>query len=1180
MACTGATDKYGDGCLGTAIAFTAADDLRGVSPDPFGNVYITDVSASRIRRVSPNGIITTFAGGGTTCTPPAITSANGAGCVPTTASLNKPRGVSADAAGNVFIADYSGDKVYEVRVADGLMYLVAGTGTAGTIGDGGAAAVAEVDAPRSASSDTVGDIYIADTSANKVRVVDTAGNIHTFAGTGTSSSTGDGGPATAATISNPQGITTDANLNVYVTDSGKIRVICVTCGTSSPLDTVLSKLGITSPINGDIYTLAGSGSTSTYSGTLPTLSTNVSMSPQKLSMDINGNLYISDSNGFVWFVDVHTGYIRAIASAATTVCAAATDAYGDGCPATQAKFGSNGGNGFGAGVDIFGNLYVGDSTNLLVRKVITGLTASSTNVASTQTLPVEIHFTAGDGLATSNGLSYTSTEWSLSTPTCSTNADSTSDCLFNAGFTPAIPGARSTPLTVSGSAGSKVNLSLEGVGLGSGATLDPASMVSFGTGLQVAGVAVASTGNVYVSDLKSKGLLLFSPSAQAQGASATPITLATLTVPGAVAVDSRGFVYVADTSTGLVTQVSPSGTTTALPFTFKTPSGLAIDTLNNLYVSDSTAKTVTQINPITGAGHPLISTGLTAPAGLTISPSGNVLIADPGAATLYSYNPTTAVLSALTTPATAPVGIATDAAGNLLIADTAAILAVPASSNSSSFTVAALASSSIATDVAGDVYVSSGGAVVKLQRTKGALQFTSSSHSAQTASLLESGNQSLQLTSVSQTDPTDFTLTATSSTDCALTGTLPSALAVGGVCPLSATYNPGSPAPLNPSDTATFNGNLTNAALSSPSSVQLTLTGPATGLTDSISLNTPSPASPVYGQSVTLGATVTGITALTPAGSVTFTVDSSTSTTTLTSGTATTTLTGLTAGMHTISATYNSTNGYPSASTTSPTTLTVAQATSSVGLTANPAVPISGQPDILTATVTGTGTLNGSVVFSTSTATLCTSSLNGSGVTTCTFTPSASGNLTVTAQYQDANHSSSSINLTLSVASTDFTLSATPTAQTVSAGGSATYTITASGNSGTLYGPIALSATSLPSGYIVRFSPTSLAGGSGTATSTLTIQAPATLAQSRPYNASSRGWLMALVLPFFLLSGYRCRRGRYTITLLLILVGFGTACFTGCSSGPSKAAPANYTVTITATGASTTHTATVMLTAQ
>jgi hypothetical protein len=499
--CTGTTDKYGDGCQATAIAFTSGDDMRAVTADPFGNVYLSDISATRVRRIAPNGVITTFAGGGSTCTPPASTSALGSGCTPTAAALSKPRGVGSDAAGNIFIADYSSDKVFEVKAADGLMYLVAGTGTATSTGDGGLATSATINTPRSAWGDSIGNIYIAETGNNAIRVVDTAGNIHTFAGVGGTSKvpTGDGGPATAANFYNPQGVFVDPNLNVYVTDSaGKIRVVCATCGTGSPLDSLLQAVGATTTLNsatnGYIYTIAGNGSAAAYTGTYPILATSVSMAPQKLSMDNSENLYISDSNGFVWFLDFHTGYIRAIA-ANGTVCGSKTDSYGDGCPATQASFGSNSGNGLGAGVDTQGNLYISDSTNGLIRKVITGLASPSTAVNATTTLPVQIHFVAGDTIASSNGLAYTSSDWTLGTPVCTTNAtaDNTTDCLLASSFTPKISGLRSTPLSVNSSAGNKANLTITGNGLGITITSFLPAAPVFGQSVTVSATVTGST---------------------------------------------------------------------------------------------------------------------------------------------------------------------------------------------------------------------------------------------------------------------------------------------------------------------------------------------------------------------------------------------------------------------------------------------------------------------------------------------------------------------------------------------------------------------------------------------------------------------------------------------------------------------------------------------------------------
>ncbi len=1152
--CAGSTDSFGDGCQATAIAISAANDLRGVAADPFGNVYFSDKVAKLVRRIAPNGVISNFAGkvSGTTCVPTATV-----GCTPTLVAINAIRGVSSDGQGNIYMADFGGNKVYKVSVSTGLMYLVAGTGTAGATTSGSPATATNVNAPRGVWADTVGNIYIADTSANQILVVDPTGTIHIFAGNGTAGFSGDGGVATSAGINNPQGVLTDANLNVYIADSsdGRIRVVCVTCGTNSPLDALLAKMGISSPTNGDIYTIAGSGSTGAYNGPLPTLATNVSMTPQKLAFDTGGNIYISDSNNAIWFVDFHTGYIRAIARNAA-VCSSATDSVGDGCPATQASFGSGGGNGIGVVTDTLGNIYISDTTNLLIRKVSTGLASASTSTGSTTTQPVQLHFTAGDGPASSNSLAFTSAEWSLGSPNCTSNADSTTDCLLNSSFTPAVPGGRSTPLTVNSSLGNTANLALTGVGLGAGSTLDPASQVSFGTNLQVAGLATDTAGNVYVSDAISKQLLRFAPAALAQGASATSTSLATLTTPGTVAVDARGYVYVADTSTGLITQISPSGTTATLGLTLTTPAGLAVDSLNNLYVSDSSTQTIYQLNPINGASRTLSVGTLVAPAGLAIDPSGNLLITDPGAAAIYRFNLQSGRTTTVSSAAVSPSAIATDAAGNLLIADTASILAVPASTNSAPFTVASLAPSALAIDSAGDLYTGSGGSVLELIRTQGYTQFAGASASPQTVNLLESGNQALQLSSVSQSDTADYSLTAAASADCTVNGTLPSTLHVGGVCVLTATYTPTTF--VTTTDTATFNGNLANAALSTPPSVQLVLTGPAVSPTATIALNPVSPASPVYGQTVTVSATVSGP-GLTPAGTVVFTVDSSTTTANVTGGVATATLTGLSAGTHTVSAAYTSSNGFTPASTsnttftvsqatasvtlsnltqtytgsplsataattpaglavgltyngsataptaagtyavvatvndpnytgsasgtliinkatasitlsnlsqtytgsplsataattpaglavsvtyngsaTAPTaagnytvvatinnsnysgstsgTLTIAKATTTIAFTANPANPTLGQPDLLSATVTGVGQPGGTVVFSSGAATLCTASLNASGIASCSFVPSTDGNLAVTAQYQpDGNHLGSSASMTLFV---------------------------------------------------------------------------------------------------------------------------------------------------------------------
>ncbi|MGB6720609.1 MAG: Ig-like domain repeat protein, partial [Terracidiphilus sp.] len=479
-----------------------------------------------------------------------------------------------------------------------------------------------------------------------------------------------------------------------------------------------------------------------------------------------------------------------------------------------------------------------------------------------------------------------------------------------------------------------------------------------------------------------------------------------------------GYAYVADTSAGTVTAISPSGAAAALPFTFTTPAGLAVDALNNLYVSDSSAQAVYQISPITGAKQTLALGALVSPAGLAIDPQGNLLVADPGAPAIYRFNLESGIRATVATPAVAPSAALTDAAGNLLIADAASILAVPASGNSAPFTVAALAPAALAVDSAGNLYTGSAGAVLMLARTQGSVQFAASAPPA-TVSLLESGNQAYNATSIAQTDSSDYSLTPTASTDCALASGGSGTLAVGGVCALTAAYTPTTF--LTTTDTATFNGNLANATLSTPPAVQLTLTGPAAPPASSIALGVLSPALPIYGQAITVSATVSGST-VAPTGTVVFTVDGSTYNATVAGGAASAIVTGLNAGTHTLSAAFTSSNGYASSSTAAQN-FTVAKAPSSVALTVGSNPAVQGKTDLLTATVTGAGEPTGSVVFTSGATTLCTSTLSASGVATCSFVPSASGTFTIAAQYQgDANHFGSSASLSLNVYDASITL--------------------------------------------------------------------------------------------------------------------------------------------------------------
>ncbi len=187
----------------------------GVAVDRQGNVYITTID--RVRMVSSTGIISTFAGAGT-----GRNGALGDGGPATTARLLGPWGVAVDARGNVYIAE-SGDYRVRKVSPDGTITTIAGTGTyTGPVGDGGPATSARLISPTAVEVDRKGNLYITESGSgsDRVRKVSPNGTITTIAGGGTS--LGTSGRATAAKLDHPYGLTVDAKGNVYVTTGSRI----------------------------------------------------------------------------------------------------------------------------------------------------------------------------------------------------------------------------------------------------------------------------------------------------------------------------------------------------------------------------------------------------------------------------------------------------------------------------------------------------------------------------------------------------------------------------------------------------------------------------------------------------------------------------------------------------------------------------------------------------------------------------------------------------------------------------------------------------------------------------------------------------------------------------------------------------------------------------------------------
>jgi uncharacterized protein (TIGR03437 family) len=184
----------------TALVFDAA-----------GNLYIADTNNHRVRKVGTDGNISTFAGNG-------LAAGFGDGGPATSASLNSPEGLAIDIAGNIYVADTASHRVRKIT-PDGTITTVAGNGTGGFQGDEGPATAASLYYPKGIAVEPLsGNLYIADWLNSRIRVVTPDGNIHTAAGNGQYAYYGDGGPATSAALRFPWGVAVDSAGKVYVAD--------------------------------------------------------------------------------------------------------------------------------------------------------------------------------------------------------------------------------------------------------------------------------------------------------------------------------------------------------------------------------------------------------------------------------------------------------------------------------------------------------------------------------------------------------------------------------------------------------------------------------------------------------------------------------------------------------------------------------------------------------------------------------------------------------------------------------------------------------------------------------------------------------------------------------------------------------------------------------------------------
>jgi uncharacterized protein (TIGR03437 family) len=533
-------------------ATSARLDPEDVAVDSASNLYIADTNNFCIRKVS-NGVITTVAGDG-------LQGFSGDNGNAANAQLSGPYAITVDSAGNLYLTD--GARVR--KVTGGVITTIAGTGTPGFSGDGGPAISAQLSLPTGVAVDSAGSLYIAD--GPRVRKV-ASGVISTVAGDGVVGFGGDGGPATSAELSGDDGVAVGSAGNLYIADSGNDRIRKVASDV--------------------ISTVAGGGTAIGPHG--PATSAQLG-SPVAVALDSAGSLYVADNESNVIWKSAN-GVIAAIAGNGTRGFS------GDGGPATSAQlFGP-----FGVAVDSAGDIYISDSGNNRVRKVVNGVintvAGNGTQGFSGDNGPAaaaQLNFPVGIALDSSGNL-YIADSGNYCVRKVSSGAIAT---VAGIGGMPGFGGDHNTPATASTLSG-------------------PSSL------------AVDSANNLYISDdffdsrvLKvSNGVIsvVAGDGTQGYGGDNVPATSAELWDPAGIALDSAGNLYIADSqnlrirkiSNGVITTIAGNGTEgfsgdngPAFYAQLGGPRGVAVDSSGNVYVADGGSGRIRLLTP---AGSPSVN---------------------------------------------------------------------------------------------------------------------------------------------------------------------------------------------------------------------------------------------------------------------------------------------------------------------------------------------------------------------------------------------------------------------------------------------------------------------------------------------------------------------------------------------------------------------------------------------
>ena len=576
----------------------AISDAEGVAIDSAGNIFLADANDHRVRKITPDGLISTVAGDGS----PGFRGDGG----PASASrLRTPYGIAVDAAGNLYIADLGNNRIRKVA-ADGAISTVPGTDS--------------LLAPRNVVLDTAGSLYISEFNGNRVQHLRTDGVLEIVAGTGVAGFGGDGGSATTALLSSPAGLAFDSAGNLYIADSGNS---CIRKVAGGVITTVLGPdVYGNSPLNlptavaidgtGDLY-IADSGNGRIQFVTPFGIQSTVPGAGRDLALDGAGNLYIAGGS-----------YLSELTSALVLQTLAGDGSYsfrGDGGSAASARLSGP----VALALDSAGSVYIADRNNLRIRLVDpTGIISTLAGDGTSGPGNTQLNFPAGVAVDDTGAIDI---------------ADQNNDRIqqMTAGIITTLAGTGTPGFNGDGLAATATQLLSPGaLALAAGHTLyfvDKGNqrvrklaadgIISTVIQAAAAGVAADQSGNVYVADVSLHSIERIDAHGQVTILAGTgtagfagdggPAASAQLNAPSGLIVDSQGNLYIADTGNNRIRMIGSDGTMRtiagngaadfdgdggpALSAAFNMPLGLAVDAAGNLFISDFGNNRVRKLTP-------------------------------------------------------------------------------------------------------------------------------------------------------------------------------------------------------------------------------------------------------------------------------------------------------------------------------------------------------------------------------------------------------------------------------------------------------------------------------------------------------------------------------------------------------------------------------------------------------